>query len=48
MPLTIAFMLAYLLYINWQLTLIAFAAFPLIGYALKKISRRPWSSTIFS
>ncbi len=29
--LTIAFMLAYLLYINWQLTLIAFAAFPLIG-----------------
>ena len=30
--LTIAFMLAYLLYINWQLTLIAFAAFPLIGY----------------
>ena len=38
--LTIAFMLAYLLYINWQLTLIAFAAFPLIGYALKKISRR--------
>jgi len=38
--LTIAFMLAYLLYINWQLTLIAFAAFPLIGYTLKKISRR--------
>ena len=38
--LTIVFMLAYLLYINWQLTLIAFAAFPLIGYALKKISRR--------
>ena len=38
--LTIAFMLAYLLYINWQLTLIAFAAFPLIGFTLKKISRR--------
>jgi subfamily B ATP-binding cassette protein MsbA len=38
--LTIAFMLAYLLYINWQLTLIAFGAFPLIGFALKKISRR--------
>src|SRR5438093_12446553 len=26
--LTIAFMLAYLLYINWQLTLIAFVTFP--------------------
>ena len=33
-------MLAYLLYINWQLTLIAFAAFPLVGFALRKISRR--------
>ncbi len=30
--LTIAFMLAYLLWMNWQLTLIAFAAFPLVGY----------------
>jgi len=38
--LTIAFMLTYLLYINWQLTLIAFAAFPIVGFALRKISRR--------
>ena len=32
--LTIAFMLGYLLYINWQLTLIAFLAFPLVGWHL--------------
>ncbi len=38
--LTIAFMLGYLLYINWQLTLIAFAAFPLVGFAIRKINRR--------
>ncbi|MEO8675534.1 MAG: ABC transporter transmembrane domain-containing protein, partial [Casimicrobiaceae bacterium] len=38
--LTISFMLAYLLYINWQLTLIAFATFPFVGFAIKKISRR--------
>ena len=38
--LTIAFMLAYLLYINWQLTLIAFATFPFVGFAIRKISRR--------
>jgi subfamily B ATP-binding cassette protein MsbA len=38
--LTIAFMLAYLLYINWQLTLIAFAAFPAVAYALRKLRRR--------
>jgi subfamily B ATP-binding cassette protein MsbA len=38
--LTIAFMLAYLLYMNWQLTLIAFAAFPLVGIAIQKINRR--------
>jgi subfamily B ATP-binding cassette protein MsbA len=38
--LTIAFMLAYLLYINWQLTLIAFVTFPFVGFAIKKISRR--------
>ena len=28
------------LYINWQLTLIAFAAFPLVGFAIRKINRR--------
>ena len=38
--LTIAFMLSYLLYINWQLTLIAFATFPFVGFAIRKISRR--------
>jgi subfamily B ATP-binding cassette protein MsbA len=38
--LTIVFMLAYLLYINWELTLIAFAAFPLVGFALRRINRR--------
>ena len=38
--LTIAFMLAYLLWINWQLTLIAFAAGPLVGFVIRKISRR--------
>jgi subfamily B ATP-binding cassette protein MsbA len=38
--LTIAFMLAYLLWMNWQLTLIAFAAFPLVGYAIKRINKR--------
>jgi subfamily B ATP-binding cassette protein MsbA len=38
--LTIAFMLAYLLWMNWQLTLIAFAAFPLVGFALRTINRR--------
>jgi subfamily B ATP-binding cassette protein MsbA len=38
--LTIFFMLAYLLYINWQLTLIAFAAGPLVGISLRKINRR--------
>jgi subfamily B ATP-binding cassette protein MsbA len=38
--LTIVFMLGYLLYINWTLTLIAFVAFPLVGYSLRKINRR--------
>jgi len=38
--LTIAIMLAYLLYLNWQLTLIAFAALPLVGFTIRKINRR--------
>jgi subfamily B ATP-binding cassette protein MsbA len=38
--LTIAFMLAYLLYMNWELTLIAFATFPLVGITIRKISKR--------
>jgi subfamily B ATP-binding cassette protein MsbA len=38
--LTIAFMLGFLLYLNWQLTLIAFGAFPIVGFAIRKINRR--------
>jgi ATP-binding cassette, subfamily B, bacterial MsbA len=38
--LTIAFMLAYLLYINWQLTLIAFAAFPFVALTIRQINKR--------
>jgi len=38
--LTIIFMLGYLLWINWHLTLIAFAAFPAVAYALRRIRRR--------
>jgi subfamily B ATP-binding cassette protein MsbA len=38
--LTIAFMLAYLLYLNWQLTLIAFVAFPLVGVAIRMVHGR--------
>ena len=38
--LTIAFMLGYLMYLNWQLTLIAFTTIPLIGYSFRKIRRR--------
>ncbi|MBK6600359.1 MAG: lipid A export permease/ATP-binding protein MsbA [Betaproteobacteria bacterium] len=38
--LTITFMLAYLMYMNWQLTLIAFAAFPLVGLTIRKINKR--------
>ncbi len=38
--LTIAFMLTYLLWMNWQLTLIAFAAFPLVGITIRKINKR--------
>ncbi len=38
--LTIAFMLGYLLYLNWQLTLIALATIPLLAISLRKIRRR--------
>jgi subfamily B ATP-binding cassette protein MsbA len=38
--LTICFMLTYLLYLNWRLTLIAFVAFPLVGLAIRQIHRR--------
>jgi subfamily B ATP-binding cassette protein MsbA len=38
--LTILFMLIYLLYMNWSLTLIAFATGPLVGMVLRKINKR--------
>ncbi len=38
--LTIAFMLGYLFWMNWQLTLIAFAAFPIVAFAIRKVNRR--------
>ena len=38
--LTIAFMLAYLLYLNWALTLLAFVAFPLVGIAIRMVHGR--------
>jgi ATP-binding cassette, subfamily B, bacterial MsbA len=38
--LTIAFMLAYLLYLNWELTLLAFVAFPLVGVAIRMVHGR--------
>jgi len=37
---TIALMLGYLLWMNWQLTLIAFATFPAVGFAIRKINKR--------
>ena len=38
--LTILFMLVYLLYLNWELTLIAFIAFPMVGIAIRKVHGR--------
>ena len=38
--LTIVFMLGYLFWINWRLTLIAVAAFPIVAYALRRIRKR--------
>ena len=38
--LTIVFMLGYLFWINWRLTLIALAAFPVVAYALRRIRKR--------
>ena len=38
--LTILFMLGYLLYLNWELTLIAFVAFPIVGFAIRLVHRR--------
>ena len=37
---TIVFMLGYLLYLNWQLTLIAFIAFPMVGVAIRMVHAR--------
>jgi subfamily B ATP-binding cassette protein MsbA len=38
--LTIAFMLGYLFYLNWQLTLIALFTVPPLAYSLRKMRRR--------
>ena len=38
--LTITFMLGYLFWMNWQLTLIAFASFPVVAFAIRKVNRR--------
>jgi subfamily B ATP-binding cassette protein MsbA len=38
--LTIAFMLGYLFYLNWKLTLIAVVAVPFLAYSLRKMRRR--------
>ena len=38
--LTILFMLGYLLYMNWSLTLIAFVAFPPVAIAIRRINKR--------
>ncbi len=38
--LTIAFMLGYMMYLNWQLTLIALASIPLLAISLRKVRRR--------
>lgn len=38
--LTVLGLLAYLLYLNWQLTLVVFAIFPLVAFMSKKINQR--------
>lgn len=38
--LTVLGLLAYLMYLNWQLTLVVFAIFPLVAFMSKKINQR--------
>ena len=37
---TLVFLLGYLLYLNWQLTLLSFISMPLLGVLLKKVQKR--------
>ncbi len=37
---TLAFLVAYLVYLNWQLTLIAFVSMPLLGISVKLVQKR--------
>lgn len=37
---TLIFLVAYLLYLNWQLTLIAFVSLPLLGLSVKLVQKR--------
>ena len=37
---TLAFLVAYLVYLNWQLTLIAFVSLPLLGLSVKLVQKR--------
>ena len=37
---TLVFLLGYLLYLNWQLTLLSFISMPLLGFMLKRVQKR--------
>ncbi len=37
---TLAFLVAYMVYLNWQLTLIAFVSMPLLGISVKLVQKR--------
>ncbi len=37
---TLVFLLGYLLYLNWQLTLLSFVSMPLLGFLLKRVQKR--------
>lgn len=37
---SLIFLLGYLLYLNWQLTLLSFISMPLLGFVLKKVQQR--------
>jgi subfamily B ATP-binding cassette protein MsbA len=37
---TLVFLVAYLVYLNWQLTLIAFVSMPLLGLSVKAVQKR--------
>ena len=37
---SLIFLLGYLLYLNWQLTLLSFISMPLLGFLLKRVQKR--------